>query len=173
MFGREPCHVRLCEYGIEHHQPFDGPAQRHRSAMAIVRFADRVVQALRVDVIHTRASAPTRIAGGVTLGHQVMKEVAGHLAMHQARRHAILPFDADAGVQHHGDEEGRLTLGESETGEALHAIREGHSRSPSATPGSKARPPRRPPLPEPPTRAPAAWYWLNPERPFAAACAPR
>src|SRR3954468_14993397 len=101
--------------------------------MAIVRFADRVVQALRVDVIDACTSTPTRIAGGVTLRDQVVKEVAGHLAMHQARRGAILPLDADAGVQHHGDEEGCLPLGESETREALHTIREGHWRSPSAT----------------------------------------
>src|SRR3989442_11366105 len=124
-----------------------------------------------MDVVDLGLVVSTRVSRGTVLGDKRVEEVPRLLSGDDAGIGAVLAAQTHARVQHHGDEESRLTLRESKPGDVRDALRGRHQRNSSAMRGSGVR---RPPPPRVPTRNIAATrYRVNPVRALAAAYAPR
>ena len=124
-----------------------------------------------MDVVHLGLVMSTRVGRGTAPRLECVEEVSRFLPSDDAGIGAVLAAQTDARMQHHGDEEPRLTLREPKPGDVGDALRGRHQRNSSAMRGSGVR---RPPPPRVPTRNIAATrYRVNPVRALAAAYAPR
>src|SRR4051812_46566745 len=88
--------------------------------MPIIRLADGRVERLVMDV---KQAAPMQRTHRNRLGHptgrESLEEVVRLLAVDDPGEGAVLPLDEDATVEHHRDQEARLSLGEAERGHRL------------------------------------------------------
>ena len=125
---------RCGEDGVEHHQRSMARASAVRLRNR-VRLADRVVQLACVDVVDAGLVVPARVGRRVALGQRVLEEVVHLLAANDAGKRAVLAPKTDARMQHHGHQETRLTLGETQRRDRAHALGEGHPRNSSADAG--------------------------------------
>src|ERR1700733_3267069 len=114
---------------------------------------------------------PAHSDADVTAVDQVSKEILHFLTVSDSGERAVIAAEADAGMQHDGDEKARLAFGVPVLRHGAPAFFPGHRKNSSASPGSYEEPRR--PLDLPPTRPPVARYRVKPARAFPAACAPR
>ena len=167
----EPDDVRVGQHGIQHHQPLDGTRKCDWTTQATVRLADRAIDRLVLEVVQVRAFTGARAGRREAPLHQHGEEVADNLSPDKPGIGGVLARQADAGMHRHGDQKACLARRESELGDGVDAFGVSHDRMSSATRGSNGRPRPRPL--RPPIRAPPERYCWKPERPLAAAWAPR
>src|SRR5436309_768550 len=134
--------------------------------MAVIWLADGLVERLVLDVIQPAAVKSTRgERRGVAGRDELRQKVVRLLPVCQASERPVLPFEEHPGEDQHMDQKPCLALGEPPSHEGAdsrrtdavtEANRDGlHHRNSSATRGSNARPPLRPPPPRPKHRNPA------------------
>ena len=83
---------------------------------------DRLVERLVVNVVQAPSSDGSRLDGsGESARDQAGNELSAVLAASGTRERAVLAFQEAAGVDHDGDKELTLALGEAEAGEGVHA----------------------------------------------------
>jgi hypothetical protein len=118
----QPPASAIPEHSVENHDPFDHPADRVQTAIAIIREPDRFVQRLVVNVVQAPASDGSRHnATGESTRDKAGNELPAVLTASGTRERAVLALQEAAGVDHDGDEELALALGEAELREGVHA----------------------------------------------------
>ena len=110
-FGTQPPAASIAQHGIENHHPFDHPADRAKTTVAVVRLADRFVERLVVDVVQASTSDGPWLDGSrESAGHQSGHELTAVLAARRAGELAVLPLQKTSRVDHDGHQELTLPL---------------------------------------------------------------
>src|SRR5712691_2273596 len=102
------------EHRVQEHQTFNDSARRERPTMPTVGRADGSIERLVVNVIDASAIVAARVRGGVPAADEVVEKLPRLLPVNDAGERGVLAQQAHAGVQHHGHEEPRLALSETE-----------------------------------------------------------
>ena len=84
-FGAQPPAASIADHGIENHHPFDHPANRAKTTVAVVRLANRFVERFVVDVVQAATSDRPWLDGSrESSGHQSGHELTAVLAAYRA-----------------------------------------------------------------------------------------
>jgi hypothetical protein len=119
---RQPGASGVGEDRIEQHQALDEPAERRRLAVPIVRFPDRLIEGLVLDVIEPSAmEGAERDGGGVAAAEELLQEIMCLLPVRDAGELPVLPLQEDAAMEEHVQEEARLPLREAKVSDGVDA----------------------------------------------------
>src|SRR3954469_8755559 len=94
--GRQPLKTALAKNGVEDHQPFNGPAERKRSAVTIVRFSNSLVQRLVMNVEQPGRVVAAAARSRILPRDELLKEVLDLLAVRDPRESRIVTPEAHA-----------------------------------------------------------------------------
>lgn len=95
--GGEPDDLAVGQHRVEQHHSFDGTAQGDGLPVAVVRFAERRVQRLVLDVEEASASgSPDSMRRGEPACQQALDEVVDLLPVRDAREGRVVPAHEDA-----------------------------------------------------------------------------
>src|SRR5262245_13375230 len=105
-FGTQPPAATIAQHRVENHDPFDHPADRAKTTIAVVWLANRFVERPVVDVVQASASDGAWLDGSrESAGYQPGHELPAVLAARGTGELAVLALQKTSRVDHDGYQE--------------------------------------------------------------------